>query len=111
MRLLLDTHALLWWLLGSTKLSDDARSVIADKNLSVLVSPVSAFEVTLKHRLGKLPDAAEIASGFGGMLVEEGFVGLPLSVEAALLAGSLDWYHKDPFDSCWSLRRSRTISF
>lgn len=54
-RLLLDTHALLWWLLGYARLSERARKAIAARASEVFVSSVSAMEVATKFRLGKLP--------------------------------------------------------
>jgi PIN domain nuclease of toxin-antitoxin system len=60
--LLLDTHALLWWLLDSPELSGPARAAIADGHRRVLVSAASAWELATKHRLGKLPEAVDIDS-------------------------------------------------
>ena len=61
MRLLLDTHAFLWWLAGSERLPDAARRAIEDEANSVLISAASAWEITTKHRLGKLPEAGVVA--------------------------------------------------
>jgi PIN domain nuclease of toxin-antitoxin system len=61
-RLLLDTHAFLWWLDGDRKLSLKSRRLIANETNAVLVSAASAWEITTKHRLGKLPGAQEVAA-------------------------------------------------
>ena len=61
MRLLLDTHALIWWFAVSERLSLPANHAISDETNDVLVSAASAWEIATKHRLGKLPEAAAIA--------------------------------------------------
>lgn len=96
MRLLLDTHALIWWVADSPLLSAAAREAIAREE--VLVSAASAWELTTKHRLGKLPSAARMAHAFAAEVAAEGFIPLPITLEHAALAGSLDIDHKDPFD-------------
>ena len=68
MRLLLDTHAFLWWLAGSRRLSDNARSAIEDDANDVLVSAATAWEIATKHRLGKLPQAGLVAQDLPGEL-------------------------------------------
>lgn len=98
MRLLLDTHALIWWLAGDPSLSPAAKDAIADERNEALVSAVSAMEVATKVRLGKLPQAARLAQDFVGIVAAQGFVGLPLSVRHAQLAGRLQHAHRDPFD-------------
>jgi PIN domain nuclease of toxin-antitoxin system len=97
MRVLLDTHALLWWLFDDHRLSREAREVMSDSDHVILVSAVSGFEIANKVRLGKLtlglppPDLAP-------MVRRSGFQELPLSFEHALAAGSLPGPHRDPFD-------------
>lgn len=98
MRLLLDTHALLWWLAGSSRLSPTARRAIADESNPVLVSAASAWELTTKHRLGKLPGAEEIADRIADAIAEQGFEELPITVDDAARAGALPGPHRDPFD-------------
>ena len=98
MRLLLDTHALLWWLAGDGQLSLRARRVIADRRHEVLVSAASAWEVTTKHRLGKLPMAGPLAVDFGREVRRQGFLPLAISMEHAQVAGALPNHHRDPFD-------------
>ena len=98
MRLLLDTHALIWWLRGDARLGAAAEAAIADPGVTVLVSAVSAFEVTAKHRLGKLPEAEILARDFDGERRQEGFEALAITIEHAALAGRLQGTHRDPFD-------------
>ncbi len=98
MRLLLDTHAVLWWFLDHPALSAAARSAIEAEDAEVLVSAVSAMEVTTKFRLGKLPQAAALADRFEEMVEGYGFGPLPIALRHASLAGSLSLPHKDPFD-------------
>lgn len=98
MRLLLDTHALLWWLAGNQRLAVTARRAIDDRSNDVLVSAASAWEIATKYRLGKLPEAAEVAPNPAGAIVDQGFEGLPITVEDAARAGQLPGHHPDPFD-------------
>jgi PIN domain nuclease of toxin-antitoxin system len=96
-RVLLDTHALVWWVEGREKLSAKAREAIEDADTVVLVSAASAWELAIKSRLGKFK-SRELAQGLEEQIQEEGFVALPISIEHALRAGALDSPHKDPFD-------------
>jgi PIN domain nuclease of toxin-antitoxin system len=98
LRLLLDTHALIWWLIDLRRLSRSAEAAISDPDNEVLVSAVSAMEVTTKHRLGKLPHVGLLARGFEAQVAAEGFLGLPITLAHAQLAGSMTIQHKDPFD-------------
>ncbi len=98
MRLLLDTHALLWWFLGDPLLTQTARDAIQSDASEVWVSAVSAIEVTTKFRIGKLPKAANLAASFEDMVASEDFSALPISVRHARLAGLLPIPHRDPFD-------------
>ena len=98
MRLLLDTHALIWWLAGDDALSARAREAIDDDANSVAVSASSAMEVATKHRIGKLPDAALLARDFESIVADQGFDELPITVHHARLAGEMKIEHKDPFD-------------
>ena len=98
MKLLLDTHALIWWLAGDDALSPRARAAIEDEANPVAVSAASAMEVATKHRLGKLPDAALLARDFEAIVAAQGFAELPISTRHARLAGAMTIPHKDPFD-------------
>lgn len=98
LRLLLDTHALIWWLAGDNALSRQAREDIADESNPVAISAASAMEVATKFRIGKLPDAAFLAQNFEGVIAEQGFDELAITVHHARLAGEINIPHKDPFD-------------
>ena len=98
MRVLLDTHALLWWLDGDARLSKRARAAIGDERTTCLVSAASAWEITTKARLGKLPGALEVANDVSACLRSQQFTPLDITVDHAQRAGSLPGAHRDPFD-------------
>lgn len=98
MRLLLDTHALIWWLAGDEALGERAHDAIADEANAIFVSAASAMEVATKFRIGKPPGAALLARDFESLVAEQGFAELPISVRHARFAGELNIAHKDPFD-------------
>ena len=98
MRLLLDTHALLWWLDGSRRLSRKARAAIGDEATSVFVSAASAWEITTKARLGKLPGAVDVAADVAGCVAGQGFSAMDITILHAQRAGRLPGDHRDPFD-------------
>jgi len=98
MRLLLDTHALLWWLTDDPRLSPTARATIGDEANGILVSAASAWEIATKHRLGKLNEAAEAARRFDEFVAADGFEHLPVTHFHALKAGGYAVEHRDPFD-------------
>ncbi len=98
MKVLLDTHALLWWFFDDPKLSLPARQAIADPAHEVIVSSASAWEISTKHRLGRLPEAGDVATRLAHYLRKAKFSVLPISLEHALAAGALHGPHKDPFD-------------
>lgn len=98
MRLLLDTHALLWWLDGDRRLSLKARRAIASQSNSIFVSAVSAWEITTKARLGKLPGATEVAADVAACVASQGFLSLDITMLHAQRAGRLPGVHRDPFD-------------
>jgi PIN domain nuclease of toxin-antitoxin system len=98
LRLLLDTHALIWWLAGDETLSARAREAIADEENGVAVSAASAMEIATKFRIGKLPDAALLAQDFESIIAGQGFAELAITVHHARLAGEMNITHKDPFD-------------
>ena len=97
-RLLLDTHALLWWLSDDPALPQSVRRVIARKTNSIVVSAASAWEIATKVRLGKLDSATELAHDFTAYLARESFESLSVSVEHGMRAGLLPGPHQDPFD-------------
>ena len=95
---LLDTHTFLWWLDGDSALSVTAKRAIADDSNDVFVSAASAWEIATKHRLGKLPGAAEIVTDIEGAIAGLSFIALPIKVVHGQAAGELPGPHRDPFD-------------
>jgi PIN domain nuclease of toxin-antitoxin system len=97
-RLLLDTHALLWWYSDDPGLPQSCRKLIAQSDNSVFVSAVSAWEISTKFRRGRLSSASDLVQDFGGFLDQEGFLSLPVSYDHGIRAGMLPGPHQDPFD-------------
>jgi PIN domain nuclease of toxin-antitoxin system len=97
-RVLLDTHAVLWWVLGNPRLSKTASNMLSQRNISVLVSAVSGHEIATKHRLGKLPVPLQLAENLEGTIAANGFQCLALSMAHAQLVSRLQGVHRDPFD-------------
>ena len=98
MRLLLDTHALLWWLTDDPKLPGGPRDAIAAPENSIFVSSASAWEISTKFRLGKLPEIGDVSDRLSYYVRKSGFQALPISLEHAIEAGQLPGPHRDPFD-------------
>ena len=98
MKLLLDTHTLLWWLFDDPQLSESVRKAVATADNRILVSSASAWELATKYRIGKLPEAGNIVEKLPHYLRKERFEVLPISLEHALKAGLLPGPHRDPFD-------------
>jgi PIN domain nuclease of toxin-antitoxin system len=97
-QLLLDTHTLLWWLAGDEALSLAAKSAIADEGNGIFVSAASAWEITMKYRIGKLSGVAAIVGDLEGAIVDQGFHGLSISLRHGQVAGALPGPHRDPVD-------------
>jgi len=95
MRLLLDTHVLLWWLSDDRKLAKNARDIIADSNNDVLVSSASLWEVAIKASLGRLEIELD---DLENAIVRNGFRPLPIGFRHAVTVGRLPAIHRDPFD-------------
>lgn len=98
MRILLDTHALLWWLEDAPTLSAKAREVIGDSGTAVLVSTASIWEVAIKARLGRLDIPDDLEGFFTRQLSLNGFEVLPVHLRHAALVRHLEDHHRDPFD-------------
>ncbi len=97
-RVLLDTHAFLWWLTDSKRLSEAAKRVIADETNDISVSAVSVWEIATKHRLGRLPEGEAVIDDIVGSIAGQGFKELTIDVADAQRAGQLPGPHRDPFD-------------
>lgn len=95
MRLLLDSHAYLWWLLDDAQLSDRLRTSLEDPSTLVFVSAASIWELGIKARLGRLElGGADLV----GEIAANGFIELPVSAQHASVAADLPANHPDPFD-------------
>jgi PIN domain nuclease of toxin-antitoxin system len=97
-RLLLDTHAFLWWLDGDRRLPLRLRRLIGDEANAVHVSAATAWEIATKARLGRLPGALDVAADVGGAVASQGFIAMPVTIPHAQRAGALPGPHRDPFD-------------
>lgn len=98
MRYLLDTHTLIWWLLGDPALSAAARAAIESDDHVFFVSSVSIYEIAIKVRVGRLDALAEPTATMDDVLEQEGFEVLPLNLHHARRAGLMREKHRDPFD-------------
>jgi PIN domain nuclease of toxin-antitoxin system len=96
--LLLDTHALIWWMTENPSLPQSIRRLMVDKRNTVVVSAASAWEMATKIRLGRLPAASEITRNFEEYLTQSGFETLPVSAAHGIRAGLLPGPQLDPFD-------------
>lgn len=96
--LMVDTHVLLWMLTDPDRLSASASQLLANRDVRLCVSAASAWEIATKHRLGKLPQADVLVRGYVRHLNRLAVGELAINSEHALLAGSLEWPHRDPFD-------------
>lgn len=94
MRLLLDTHVLIWWLEDSPRLGDQARSAIADGANQVFVSAVSACEMSVKAAKGKIRAPTDLAR----QVADNSFEEMPLTIRHGALVRDLPAHHGDPFD-------------
>lgn len=98
MRVLLDTHVIIWALTEPQKLSAIARSLIENRGNVLLASAASAWEIGTKYRLGKLQLLEATVLNYQSQLHHLGAEDLNVSASHALLAGQLAWSHGDPFD-------------
>jgi PIN domain nuclease of toxin-antitoxin system len=98
MKLLLDTHALLWWLSADENLSRPALDAIAAPGNEVFVSAASAWEIARKNALGKLPGVEALVDGFEANMANENFASLPISTTHMIRAARYHSAHRDPFD-------------
>ncbi|MDO8185352.1 type II toxin-antitoxin system VapC family toxin [Conexibacter sp. JD483] len=94
MKLLLDTHAALWWLDGGERVGPRASDALVDSTNEVLLSAAVVWEVAIKRSLGKLRAPA----GFAAEIQSAGALPLPVTVAHAEAVEQLPWHHRDPFD-------------
>jgi PIN domain nuclease of toxin-antitoxin system len=98
MRLLLDTHAFLWWVTDDERLGPAARRAVADPDNEIFVSAASAWEIATKQRLGKLDGVPHIGERYAELVAADGFQHLAIDHRHALRAGGYTHAHLDPFD-------------
>ncbi len=96
--LLLDTHALIWYSVNPERLPESVLERLRDTEQRIFVSSISAWEISIKVRLGKLPQAKTLYENFHLRLAQYGFSELPFTSVHALAEGGLEYLHKDPFD-------------
>ena len=97
-RILLDTHVLLWAVREPAQLSPTARALLNQSDVTVLVSAVSVWEMATKARLGKLPEAEPLLADMHTVVDQLKVTPLAVTHAHAALGGSLSWDHRDPFD-------------
>lgn len=98
MRYLLDTHTFLWLVSEPGRIPGSTLDLLGDHSHELLVSAVSAFELSTKYRIRKLPEAQRVLLTYGDLVARLGAVELPISSHHGLVAGELAWDHRDPFD-------------
>jgi PIN domain nuclease of toxin-antitoxin system len=97
-RVLLDTHTLIWAKISPVSLSRQVAEIMADPLNEIFVSAATAWEIATKVRLGKLPGADSLERNFLETMEDSGYTLLPIEAESALRAGRLIADHGDPFD-------------
>ena len=98
MRLLLDTHTFLWWIIDDTQLSSTARHIISDPQNELFLSAVSGWEIAIKAQLGKLKVPVELEDFIVKHMLHNAFNGLPIQMGHTLHVYNLPPLHRDPFD-------------
>lgn len=98
MRLLLDTHAFLWWVADDPRLPERARSVIAAGDNEIFFSAASAWEIAIKSGLDRVEVPEPLAEFINGQLYANAFEALPIHLRHASAVAALPDVHKDPFD-------------
>jgi PIN domain nuclease of toxin-antitoxin system len=95
--ILLDTHAWAWSMTADDRLSEAAIAAMARAE-TILVSPISFFEIGQKVRIGKWPEMSPFIGRLSALLTEQGGVFAVLDHAVCLNAAAMEWTHRDPFD-------------
>ncbi len=95
---LFDTHIFLWWLFNDPQLPDGIRLFIEQTDNTILVSSASVWEIATKFRIGRLPEAANVAKNVPSWIEKAGFKAISVTPDHAQLAGDWNVAHRDPFD-------------
>lgn len=98
MRLLLDTHTLFWVVRQADRIPAAASELLTDPGNELLVSAVTPWELGIKHRSGRFAEAGPFLLALDRYLETLGATELPISIKHSLVAGQLEWAHRDPFD-------------
>ncbi len=98
MSCLLDTHIFFWWITSDARLQSRHRSIIQSRDEPVFVSAVAGWEIAIKVKIGKWPEAAVLLPGLADKVRAAGLQLLDVTLEQAERAGSMDLIHRDPFD-------------
>jgi PIN domain nuclease of toxin-antitoxin system len=98
MRVPLDTHTFLWFVLGDTQLSASAKATIEDPRNEKLLSPASYWEIAIKISLGKYTLSKPYEEFMEKGITENGFVALPIEPKHTAVVTTLPFHHRDPFD-------------
>ena len=98
MRVLLDTHAFIWWVNGSERLPRRARRAIDNDSNVIFVSAASAWEIATKYHRGRMDEAVALVPDIAGVIAGQNFEELPITVAEAARAGALPGPHRDSFD-------------
>ncbi|MEQ1736016.1 MAG: type II toxin-antitoxin system VapC family toxin [Rhodoglobus sp.] len=98
MRVLIDTHILLWMFRAPERISPAARKMLEDPHVDIVISAVTPFEIATKVRIGKLPGVEPVLYSYQDHLARWRADELAISSHHALVAGQLEWEHRDPFD-------------
>jgi PIN domain nuclease of toxin-antitoxin system len=96
-KVLLDTHVVVWWLEDGSRLSKRAAGILGNLENTVLLSAAVGWELAIKVNLGKFKPAS-ILDGMDRLMKQQAFSELPITLEMAVRAGLLPTYHNDPFD-------------
>jgi PIN domain nuclease of toxin-antitoxin system len=97
MEILLDTHALVWWMLGSSRVSKRAATILSGRTSRILVSAVVAWELAIKVNAGRIHPSS-LMTMLEEAVAGQAFVEVPITVDHAIRAGLLPLHHRDPFD-------------
>ena len=98
MKLLLDTHTFLWFIIGSSNITANARALIEDETNEKFFSLASLWEIAIKVSIGKLTLSAQFEDVFPGQLINNGIELLEIKVEHTAKVATLPYHHRDPFD-------------
>jgi PIN domain nuclease of toxin-antitoxin system len=97
MKFLLDTHALIWWMLDDSRLSKRANSIIRNPQNEIVISAAVGWEMAIKVNIGKI-NPASLIGNLVDAIASEVFIPLPIALQHAITAGLLPMHHRDPFD-------------